>query len=298
MMPDFKPEKGVKKQPDFVVVYGNPGLGKSTFASGAPKPIFIDPRNRTKHLDVERLNPKTWEEYLEMVKWAISQKYETIVLDEMNFADELAKEYIWRKHYQKYPSFALVKEKGGQYNVLNEEYKGNFLPLLDAIRVSGKNLIVVGHPEVKEMDDPLTMEPYIRYQLGLSNGLNSLLKRSCDCMFFINKDVSVTTGENKRVVAGDERWIFTAYHQAYDAKNSFDLPAKIELKQGVNNWDVFQSYKMAEESIPSLVKQIEGYIPMLSKETQEASRLAVKEAVEKNDIARLKRIKLNLQEAV
>ena len=295
---DFKPEKGIKSQPDFVVVYGNPGLGKSTFASGSPNPIFIDPRDRTKHLNVERLTPKTWEEYIQMVQWAVKQPYETIVLDEMNFVDELAKEYVWRKYYAKYPSFALVKEKGGQYNVLNEEYKAVLLPLLDSIRQAGKNLIVVGHPEVKEMDDPLTMEPYIRYQLGLSNGLNSMLKRSCDCMFFINKDVSVTTGENKRVVAGDERWIFTAYHQAYDAKNSFDLPAKIELKQGVNNWKVFQSYKMAEESIGSLVTQINGYIPMLAPDTQIATKAAVEEAMGKNDIARLKRIKINLQGAV
>ena len=291
---EFKPEKGIHKQPDFVVVYGNPGLGKSTFASGSPKPIFIDPRNRTRHLDVERISPTTWEEYLEAVKWAIADKqYQSVVLDEMNFVDELAKEYIWRKYYQKYPSFALAKEKGGQYNVLNEEYKVTLLPLFDAVRNSGKNLIVVAHPEVKDFADPLTTETYIRYQLGLTNGLNSMLKRSCDALFFINKDVSVTTGDNKRAIAGDEIYIFTSYHQSYDAKNSWDLPAKIELKKNVNNWNVFQSLK-AVESLEGILKQIEGYIPMFPEDKQAEIRKALKGA----DLAKLQRIKTNLQEAV
>jgi hypothetical protein len=291
---EFKPEKGIHKQPDFVVVYGNPGLGKSTFASGSPKPIFIDPRNRTRHLDVERVSPTTWEEYLEVVKWAIAdKKYQSVVLDEMNFVDELAKEYIWRKYYQKYPSFALAKEKGGQYNVLNEEYKVTLLPLFDAVRNSGKNLIVVAHPEVKDFADPLTTETYIRYQLGLTNGLNSMLKRSCDALFFINKDVSVTTGDNKRAIAGDEIYIFTSYHQSYDAKNSWDLPAKIELKKNVNNWNVFQSLK-AVESLEGILKQIEGYIPMFPEDKQTEIRKALKGA----DLAKLQRIKTNLQEAV
>lgn len=291
---DFKPEKGVTKQPDFVVVYGNPGLGKSTFASGAPSPIFIDPRGGTKQLNVERLTPKTWEEYLNMIKWAIEKPYGTIVLDEMNFVDELAKDYIFQKHYKdKGKSFALLQLKGAQYNTLNEEYKASLLPLLDAVRSAGKNLIVVAHPDVKDMADPLTTETYIRYQLGLSNGLNNLLKRASDCIFFINKDVSVTTGENKRAVAGEEIYIFTSYHQAYDAKNRFDLPRKIELKKGVNNWDVFQSLK-TEETEAGILAQIEGYIPMFPAEKQ----VEIRKALEGADLAKLLRIKLNLQGAV
>jgi hypothetical protein len=290
---EFKAEKGIQKQADFLVVYGNPGLGKSTFASGAPKPIFIDPRNRTRHLNVDRVNPKTWEEYLEMVKWTITQPYETIVLDEMNFVDQLAQDFVWRKHYSKYESFALAKEKGGQYNILNELYKTALLPLFDEIRTANKNLVVVAHPEVKDFADPSTAETYIRYQLGLTNGLNAMLKRSCDALIFINKDVSVTTGENKRAVAGDEIYMFCQYHQAYDAKNSWDLPAKIELKKNVNNWNVFQSLKMVE-SVSGLLAQIENFIPMFPADKQAEIRIALKDA----DLAKLQRILKNLREAV
>ena len=37
-----------------IVIYGPEGIGKSTFASQFPNPLFIDTENGTKELDVAR----------------------------------------------------------------------------------------------------------------------------------------------------------------------------------------------------------------------------------------------------
>jgi len=301
---DFKPEKGIKEEPDFLVVYGQAGLGKTTFASQAPKPLFIDPRSGSKQLDVERLQPKTWNEYVEMIKWSIPKDYKSIVLDEMNFIDQMAQTYIWEKYYQdKGTSFATLKLNGSNYNVLNEMYKTEFLPLLDSIIASGKNLIIVAHPEVKDMADPLTAENYIRYQLGLSNGLNQMLKRACHNLFFINKDVFIVgEKDNKRVIADDKIYIFTQFHQAYDAKQRFDLPSKIELEKGKDMWKVFQGLKKVETEA-GIISQIEGYIPMFPKRDgsgkQGTTREGIAEQLKKNlSLDELRNLRTNLQGAV
>ena len=40
-----------------VVVYGPEGIGKSTFASRFPEPLFIDTEGSTKDMDVARTEP-------------------------------------------------------------------------------------------------------------------------------------------------------------------------------------------------------------------------------------------------
>ena len=57
---------GAKK----VVVYGPEGIGKSTFASKFPDPLFIDTEGSTKDMDVSRTEaPSSWAMLLEQVKY-------------------------------------------------------------------------------------------------------------------------------------------------------------------------------------------------------------------------------------
>ena len=53
--------KGKQSRPERILLYGVEGVGKSTFASNAPRAIFLDIEEGTKHLDVERTpHPQTW----------------------------------------------------------------------------------------------------------------------------------------------------------------------------------------------------------------------------------------------
>ena len=53
---------GAKK----VVIYGPEGIGKSTFASRFPEPLFIDTEGSTKEMDVARTpTPSSWVMLLE-----------------------------------------------------------------------------------------------------------------------------------------------------------------------------------------------------------------------------------------
>src|SRR5258708_24170469 len=46
-----------RKRPVMALLYGQPGIGKSTWAAGAPKPIFISTQRGLDQLHVAKLPP-------------------------------------------------------------------------------------------------------------------------------------------------------------------------------------------------------------------------------------------------
>lgn len=64
----FEITQGKIKSALKVVVYGPEGIGKTTFASRFPDPIFIDTEGSTKHMEVKRLpSPSSWTMLLQEV---------------------------------------------------------------------------------------------------------------------------------------------------------------------------------------------------------------------------------------
>ena len=53
----FEIKEGRVAKAQKVVIYGVEGVGKSTFASKFPEPLFIDLEGSTNNMDVKRLDP-------------------------------------------------------------------------------------------------------------------------------------------------------------------------------------------------------------------------------------------------
>ena len=75
-----------------MVAYGSEGVGKSTFASKFPEPLFIDTEGGTKQLDVSRFpEPETWQDILDEIDAVIEEPdiCQTLVIDTIDRADML-----------------------------------------------------------------------------------------------------------------------------------------------------------------------------------------------------------------
>ena len=75
-----------------VVLYGSEGIGKSTFASCFPDPIFIDTEGSTKKLNVKRMDkPTSWTMLKEQIKYIIAhpELCSTLVVDTIDWAEQL-----------------------------------------------------------------------------------------------------------------------------------------------------------------------------------------------------------------
>lgn len=79
------------------VVYGSEGIGKSTFASRFPDPLFIDTEGGTAQMDIRRIEkPQTWEELLADINEvaATPDICKTLVVDTADWAEQLCVAHV------------------------------------------------------------------------------------------------------------------------------------------------------------------------------------------------------------
>ena len=75
-----------------VVIYGPEGIGKSTFASQFPEPVFIDTEGSTNSMDVARLpKPTSWQMLLDEIQYIKSHPdvCKTLVIDTIDWAESI-----------------------------------------------------------------------------------------------------------------------------------------------------------------------------------------------------------------
>jgi phage nucleotide-binding protein len=80
-----------------VLVYGPPGIGKTTFAATAPKPLIIDVEGGTMSImdrEVDIVKAVTSYDVNDAIQHAISNKYETIVFDSLTRYSEILMDSI------------------------------------------------------------------------------------------------------------------------------------------------------------------------------------------------------------
>ena len=74
-----------------VVIYGPEGIGKSTFASQFPNPLFIDTEGSTKEMDVARFDkPTSWELLKSQIEYVkLNKPCTTLIIDTIDWAEQL-----------------------------------------------------------------------------------------------------------------------------------------------------------------------------------------------------------------
>lgn len=222
---------GVMPKPIKVVVYGPEGIGKTSFASMAPEPLFIDTEGSTTRLNVRRLPaPKSFSMILEQVQWVINNPTVcgTLVLDTADWAQRFCTEAVCSR-MQVRGIEDLGYGKG--YSYVYEDF-GRLLNLLDQVVDRGCNVIITAHAALRKFEQPDEMGSYDRWELKLNNSqkcsIANMVKEWADMVLFANYETIVVKNENKKGKAqGGQRVMYTSHHPCWDAKNRFDLPEKL-----------------------------------------------------------------------
>ena len=118
------------------VIYGPEGIGKSTFASRFPDPLFIDTEGSKKHMNVDRLDaPSSWTLLMQEVQYVKSTPglCRTLVIDTADWAERLCIQQICAQK-----NWGGIEDAGwGKgYTYLAEEF-GKLLNLLEDVVRSG-----------------------------------------------------------------------------------------------------------------------------------------------------------------
>lgn len=231
----FAITSGKQQKAKKVVFYGPEGIGKSTFASKFPDPLFIDTEGSTTELDIKRYpKPTSWEMLLQEVREIIQLKpCKTLVIDTADWAERLCTEHICTSHGKKgVEDFGY----GNGYTYIAEEW-GRFLNLLqDVIDVANINVVLTAHAIIRKFEQPNEMGAYDRYELKLGKKTTAqtapITKEWADMVLFANyKTFSVAVDDKgkKHKAQGGQRVMYTTHHPCWDAKNRFGLPEELPL---------------------------------------------------------------------
>lgn len=218
-----------------VVVYGPEGIGKSTFASKFPDPVFIDTEGSTKDMDVARLpRPSSWEMLLEEIDYVKNhpEEFKTLVIDTVDWAEQLCVNYICSKHGK-----SGIEDFGyGNGYVYTKEELGRFLNQLEDVVEKGVYVVLTAHAQIRKFEQPDEMGAYDRYELKLGKKTQSqtspLVKEWSDMLLFAKyKTYSVAADDKgkKHKAQGGRRVMYTSHHPCWDAKNRYGLDEELSF---------------------------------------------------------------------
>jgi hypothetical protein len=221
---------GRQESPDRILIYGVDGIGKSSWAAAAPRPVFLDSEDGTGDLDVARFpRPETWEELLEAIDTLTSEPhaYRTLVIDTVDWAEAM----LWRLLCRRDGKRSIEDYGYGKGYVIALHEWRLFIAKLERLqRERRMGVILVGHAHVRTFASP-EEAVYDRLQLKLHEKAAALIREWCEDVLFARWQTLVVRGTRggARGVAAGARVVEAVGSVAWDAKNRHSLPARLPL---------------------------------------------------------------------
>lgn len=238
---------GKRPAPPRLLVYGVEGVGKSSFAAAAPRPIFIPTEDGLNEIDCASFPlAKTLPE-VETYLAALAKEphgFQTVVIDSLDWLEQL----IWDDLCRLSNVTSIEKVDGG-YGKGYIAALRFWRQILDTLETLHKQrqmaVILIAHAKIERFEDPES-NAYDRYSPRLNKHANAILTEWADAVLFATRRFSTKNeklgfGQERTIAVsvgadGGERILRTVGGPACVAKNRYDLPYEIDL-----SWDAFYS---------------------------------------------------------
>lgn len=226
---------GRQHRPRRTVLYGVHGIGKSTWASMWPNPVFVPTEDGVADLDVASFPLckeliDCWGAVMELAHEEASHAFKTVVIDSADWLEQL----IWQEICAKAEKQAITDFDFGKGYGEAASIFGKILRALDGCRDRGMHVVILAHSEIKRFEAP-GVDSYDRYTPKLHKSTAGLLQEWADEVLFATYKVDVRTGdegfgrERGIAIGKGERVIHTQEGPAHLAKNRLGLPSELPL---------------------------------------------------------------------
>lgn len=240
-------QRGRAPMPPRIMLYGVEGIGKSTFAAEAPKPIFVQTEDGLAQIDCDKFPlAATFEEVQQALAelQAQAHDYETVVIDSLDWLERL----VWDAVCKEYGVKSIEKADGGYAKGYTHAltYWRQIVDLLGSLRTGkGMAVVLIAHAKVEKFEDPESAA-YDRYSPRLHKHAAALICEWSDAVLFATRKFrtqSEDAGFNrKRTIAnaigkdGGERILRCVGGPSCIAKNRFGLAEELPL-----SWSAFMA---------------------------------------------------------
>ena len=211
------------------IIYGVPGVGKTTFAAQFPAPYILDLERGAERYEVPHNSDiETFSEFRQVLA-TLPPGTGTVIIDTF---DELEKMIV--QHVMNRENVDSLNKIGGGYGrgwlAVYEQF-GQVISDLDRIRIKqGMNIVLVGHSTIKHFE-PADSAGYDRYTFACYEKNNDMLRRWSDITLFARFDsIVVEDGQNAKVKSNGKRVAYTVSNPCWDAKSRWKLPEKIPFE--------------------------------------------------------------------
>jgi hypothetical protein len=238
-------QRGRTPKPPRILLYGVEGIGKSTFGSQAPKPIFIQTEDGLDEIDTDKFPLATsYDDVVAALTELRNQQhdYETVVLDSLDWLERL----VWDKLCGQYGVTSIEKVDGGYARgyIHALTYWREIIAHLNVLRNErGMVVLLIAHSKVERFEDPES-SPYDRYSPRLHKHAAALVSEWSDAVLFATRRIrtqSEDAGFNrKRTIAhaigkdGGERILRCVGGPSCIAKNRYGIADDLPL-----SWPAF-----------------------------------------------------------
>lgn len=229
------------RPPDRVVLYGVHGIGKTSFASNFPDPVFIEAEQSLATLGLKLARfpekPTRLSDVYEAIESLSKDEhaFKTIVIDTLDALEPLVWDAVCAEN-----NWASIESPGyGKGYVAALDKWRQILAGLDWLRAQrGMGIVLIAHAHVKRFESPI-VDPYDRYILKLHEKSAALVCEWADHVIFANYRVAVTKskrGEVTRGVGSGDRTLFAEERPGFWAKNR-GLPSEMPM-----DWTTFSQH--------------------------------------------------------
>ncbi|MEG1686006.1 MAG: ATP-binding protein [Bacteroides sp.] len=246
------------------LIYGQPGIGKTTLGCSAPNAVLFDYDGGVQRINgahqVPTVQIRSWEDTGEALKELEQMpEIETILIDTVGkMLDFMSKHIIDNDSKQAKRDGSLSLQGYGARKMM-------FISFIKQVSMMGKNIIFIAHEREEKRKEEIVKRP----EIGGSSA-NDLIKE-LDLVGYMQ-------------AIGKERTLTFDPTEEYYAKNTCNLPTVIKLPTvvdntgiatGENNFfnSIFDAYKKQQKNNIERTSEFEDLIYMIKEDINDVSRL-------------------------